>query len=325
VSEDSTEFLSTEFLETDLVDVAVVGGGPAGLSAATWAGRYRRRVALIDDGGQRNRWTEATHGYLGHEGAAPSVLLNRAREDLRRYREVSVVAARVTAVTPRDGEFILDLNGRPLRALRLVLATGVRDVFPEIEGFEQFYGASVFTCPSCDGYEAQGKKVAVLGDQEQMAPFAVGLLDWASSVTLVTQRELVGDVDAIAPSVQLMVGTPRAFIGEGRWLQAVRLDDGRSIECDVAFCAMRHVQHSDLAARLGCQMSEDGCVVIDNDGRTSVANVFAAGDMTPGPHLVQVAAAQGAVAGITAAMSLRGHAGAPASPRPAPDPEQLAS
>jgi thioredoxin reductase len=264
---------------------------------------------------------------LGHEGAAPSTLLSRGYEDLLRYREVRVEHAEVTAVTPMTGEFILDLSGvNSIRALRLVLATGVRDIFPDIQGFEMFYGASVFTCPSCDGYEAQGKKVAVLGDQEQMAPFALGLLDWASSVTLVANRDTVRDGRGLPEGhIQSIAGNPVAFIGEDRQLRAVRLDDGRYIECEVAFCAMRHVQHSDLVSRLGCDMTEDGCVVVDHDGQTSVRNVFAAGDMTPGPHLVQVAAAQGAVAGIAAAISLRGEAGAPASPRPAPDPEALAS
>jgi thioredoxin reductase len=120
--------------------------------------------------------------------------------------------------------------------------------------------------------------------------------------------------------IKIVDGRPRSLTGDGGRLRAVQLDDGSSIECDLMFCTIGHLPHSDLSRRLGCEVSGEGCVVVDDQCRTSVEHVYAAGDITPGPHLVQIAAAKGATAGIAAAVSLRGTPGSPLSPRPAPDP-----
>lgn len=313
-------------VDGDIVDVAVVGGGPAGLAAALWAARYRRRVVLVEGGLHRNDWTDAAYGYLGLDGMSPAAVLAQARADVTKYPEVDIVAdTRVDDVVRADtGEFDLRLDpiGR-LRALRLVLATGVRDVFPAIERFEDFYGTSVFTCPSCDGYQAQGKSVAVVGEHEDLAEFGLGLLDWARSVVVIRPGGAGGAADDAlgAAGVSVVEGEPVAFDGGDGQIRAIELGAGGPVACDMVFCKIPQVQHSDLAERLGCAMSAEGSVVVDDHCRTSVDHVFAAGDMTPGPHLVQVAAAKGAIAGITAATSLRGERGAPSSPRPAPDPE----
>jgi thioredoxin reductase len=304
-------------------DVAVVGGGPAGIAAALWAARYRRSVVLIDSGQQRNRWTRASHGYLGAEGAAPSELISIARQGLDRYREVELTEGHVMQAVVDDDLFRLRLTpDRHLAALRLVLATGVRDVFPEVDGFEQFFGQSIFTCPSCDGYEAQGKVVAVVGGAPEMADFATGLLDWAGSVVLVSETgDATGLIERAGgrPTVNRVRGRVVAIDGERGQVRSLTLDDGSAVSCEVVFWPMRHEQQSELPRQLGCAMS-DGCVVVDDEGATTVRNVFAAGDMTPGPHLVQLAAAEGTRAGIAAATSLRGERGSPLSPTPAPEP-----
>jgi thioredoxin reductase len=318
-------------LASDMVDIAVVGGGPAGLAAALWAARYRRRVMLVDGGQQRNRWTQVTHGYLGLEDSSPAALLTRARADVGRYPEIEVVyGVDVDDVKPAAEEgFELRLtNDRIVHALRVVLATGVRDLFPDIEGFEAFYGHSMFTCPSCDGYEAQGKAVGVVGEGDHIAAFALSLLDWASSVAVVVDAETARQhgrdhARLVAEGVNVVIGEPAALIGTNGELRGLRLKDGRTIRCEKAFCTLRHVQHSDLPRRLGCAMSGDECVIVDDHCRTSMDHVYAAGDMTPGPHLVQVAAAKGATAGIAAALSLRGTAGSARSPRPAPDSDEV--
>ena len=314
---------------TELIDVAVIGGGPAGLAATHWCARYRRRVTLFDDRRQRNRWTAATHGYLGLEGIAPHALLERAHADLRPYPHVTIDPRRVTTVERRPDAFVLrTADGGEVHALRLILATGVRDQFPPIQNFEEFYGTSVFTCPSCDGYEAQDASVVVLGDPEHSVPFVVGMLDWATTVALVVDHAVLDahrDRYARLADVGIRVvgGTAVRFDGERGRLDSVVMDGGDHIPCKFAFCVIGHEQHSDLPAELGCIVSDEGCVVVDEQCHTSVAHVYAAGDMTAGPHLVQIAAAKGARAGIAAALSLRGEDGAPRSPRPAPEPDQV--
>ena len=155
---------------TDVWPAIVVGGGPAGLSAATWLAHYRQRVLVLDSGEYRNRWVERTHGYLGADPVAPAELLHRIREQLGAYPEVEVRNARAEGVRREaDDTFTVDVGGETLRARRLVLATGVRDRFPEVEGFFEHYGASVFHCPTCDGYEARDRPVVVFGWSEEVA------------------------------------------------------------------------------------------------------------------------------------------------------------
>jgi thioredoxin reductase len=306
-------------------DVVVVGGGPAGLSAALWAARYRRRVVMIDAGQQRNRWTTATHGYFGLEGVGPARLIEAGHRDLDRYPEVDVIdRCRVTSGQRRDGAFELELeDGRTIRALRVVLATGVRDLFPDVGDFDRYYGRSIFTCPSCDGYEAQGKAVAVVGETADMAEFAMGLLDWARSVVVIRESGAPGaseDFDDRLVPVGSLAGRVVEIDGQDGHVRSLVLEGGRAVPCDVVFWLMKHEQQSDLARQLGCELSTEGCVVVDDRGATTASDVYAAGDMTPGPHLVQIAAAEGARAGISAAVSLHGQMGSPMSPPPAPVP-----
>lgn len=293
------------------VDALVVGGGPAGLSAALWLARYRARVLLVDAGEHRNRWVEQAHGYLGADPVHPGDLLARARQDLARYPEARRIEGRVDTIAP-DGEggFRASMEGEPLLARHVVLATGVADVFPEVGGFFDHYGASVFHCPTCDGYEAKGRQVVAFGWDAQLASFAATLLGWAASVDVVTNgRRFEGDAEERerlrANGVRLWEESATQLLGPRGALRGVRLGDGTTVECDLAFFSIEHRPTNDLAAALGCGLTDEGCVEVDAEGATTVPGVFAAGDLVPGLQLIQVAAAQGAVAGVGCAQALR--------------------
>src|SRR5688572_17515103 len=177
-------------------DAIVVGGGPAGLAAATWLARYRRRTLVIDAGDHRNKHVTHTHGYLTRDDASPPELLATARADLAAYDEVELTAGNVTAISGSIGRFRVETDGSTHQARRIVLATGVVDVLPEVDGVMEHYGESLFHCPSCDGYEARDRDVVVLGWSEHVCGFALTLLNWASSVTLVTDgHRFEGDHD----------------------------------------------------------------------------------------------------------------------------------
>jgi thioredoxin reductase len=309
------------------LDALVVGGGPAGLSAATWLARYRRSVVVLDSGEYRNRWVTRSHGYLGADPQDPMRLLEQAREDLARYDRVAVRRARATGVRQdEEGRFVVTVDGDELVALRLVLATGVVDQFPEVDGFLDHYGTSVFHCPTCDGYEARDRSVVVLGWSEHVAGFALGLLDWAARVTVVTEdRPFEGEDrhrDALARhGVALVEDDAVALEGERGDLRAVHLRSGVRLPAELVFFSVAHHPRVDLAAQLGCELTSEGCLVVDDEGHTSVEGVYAAGDVTPGIQLAVVAAGTGTVAGVACAASLRGEPGARSSPDPAPDLE----
>lgn len=305
----------------------MVGGGPAGLSAATWLARHRRRVALVDGGHRRNRWVEQTHGYLGLDPIDPKALVDRACDSFLAYPTAEFRTGRAHAAEHRpDGTFLLRTDEGDLTARRLVLATGVEDRFPDVDNFFEFYGADVFHCPTCDGYEARDRNVVAFGWTEQVAGFALELLDWATSVTVVTDgSHFEGDAAALAAlarhGVEVLEDDAVSFVGARCDLQGVRLRGGRTIDCQVAFFSIAHRPRTELATMLGCALTAEGCIVVDGNQETTVPGVYAAGDVVPGIQLVQVAAAQGTIAGVRCALSMRGEPAGPDAPEPGPDAE----
>ncbi len=312
-------------------DAIVVGGGPAGLSAATWLARYRRRTLVVDAGEHRNRAVEATHGYLTRDGQKPSEILAAATADLGAYGCVECRPGEIVEVTGECGRFsATTAAGEVIEAKRLVLATGVVDAVPDLVGFDEHYGASVFHCPSCDGYEAADRHVVVLGWSSDITGFALELLDWAASVTVVTDgRRFEGDDHdfqaLVDHGVSLSEEDAVALVGTRGDLQGVRLRGGKELPCGMAFFSLGHRPRSGLAEQLGCERVEENCLVVDEHGQTSVPGVYAAGDVTPGLQLLQVATAKGATAGVGCALSLRRDRPLPGAPRRAPDVEAVLS
>jgi thioredoxin reductase len=255
------------------------------------------------------------------------VLLERARADLARYPEITFCEGLAAAARREaDGRFVVTVGADDFAGLRLVLAMGVVDEFPEVDGFFDHYGASVFHCATCDGYEAQGRSVVILGWSEQAVAFAVGMLDWAEDVTVVTEgRPLEGDdrhrrlLDR--HGIRVVEEDAVAFVGARGDLRGVRLAGGDVLTTDLVFFSIAHRPRLDLARQVGCDVDEDGCLYVDRDGRTSVPGCYAAGDITPGFQLASIAVGEGAAAGVACAISLQGEDGSPSSPRPAPDAE----
>lgn len=317
-----------ERLELDCaeVDAVVVGGGPAGLAAALWLARYRRSVFVVDSQEYRSGMVEHSRGYLGRDPQKPIELIERGRAELLAYPAAAYRQARVSAVKQRDdGRFaVIADDGGEVIGHRLVLATGVSDAKPVIEGFDEHYGASAFHCPACDGYESRDADVVALGWEPHLVGFATTLLGWAKSVTVVTNgRRFAGDETCrtllAKHSVDLVEEDALELVGTRGALRGVRLKSGRELPCSLLFFSVAHTPHVDLATSLGCELDEDGYVRVNANGQSTVTGVYAAGDLVPGLQLVQVATAQGTAAGVGAAQSLFGEDGAPTSPPPAPD------
>ena len=309
-----------------LHDAVVVGGSPAGLAAATWLARFRRDVVVVDGGDYRAAQVEHSHGYLGRDPQAPLDLIETARKQLSGYRTATYLADRVVeARREDDGSFRLECaDGGTLRALRVVLATGVADTCPDLDGFAEHYGSSAFHCPACDGYDAEDRDVVAYGWDERLVGFATSLLNWARSVTVLTSgHRFAGDqacLDVLDRHGVDIVATPAVgLVGRRGDLRGVELADGRCIPTSLLFFSVAHRPRTEIGRSLGCAIGEEGYFVVDGNGQTTCEHVYAAGDVTPGLQLVQVAAASGTTAGVAAALSLQGEPGSPLSPPAAPD------
>jgi len=308
-------------------DVVVIGGGPAGLAAALWLGRYRRRTLVIDAGEGRNRFAHASHGYLGSDGWEPAKIREAALNDVERYDTVRLIGTDVRRVAAEDEAFRVSTGEGEFVSRRLLLANGVRDVMPDIPGFMELYGRHIFHCSCCDGFESSDQDVLAIGWGDQAAGFALDLLEWGARVTLVTNgEEFEGDrsceVALRRNQIEVVEECVTGFCTEGGRMTGATLASGRTISATRAFFSIKHEPRNELAVSLGCKVDERGYVEVGPHGETSVDHVYVAGDLTPGEQLVQTAAAQGAVAGIACAMSLRGQSGAaPDVPDPGPDPK----
>lgn len=308
----------------DHVEALVVGGGAAGLSAATWLGRYQRATLVIDAAEHRNRSTDHVHGYLTRDPISPQEFIAEAHADLTQYPTVTLQDGRVAAIRPADGDggFVATVDDSEVTARRIVLATGVRDVFPNVDGFDEHYGLDVYHCPSCDGYEARNRTVVVLGSGAHVPAYAADLLDWAARVRIVTdttepafsndQRD-----ECAQHGIDIVDSKAEAFVGDPGALRGIRVADGRLVAGDMAFFSYDHHPTNDLARQLGCDIDDDGRVTVDAYHLTSVDGVYAAGDIPPGMQLAAIAVGQGAIAGVACATSLHGHPTGPTSPPPA--------
>jgi thioredoxin reductase len=284
-----------------MYDVIVVGGGPAGLSAALMLGRCRRKVLLCDLGEPRNRRSHAVHGYLTRDGVKPAELNALGREELHAYG----IEFRNTGVTDAKwGADRFDVTvGRGTEHARfLLLATGVVDDLPAVSGLDDCYGRSVFHCPYCDGWEWRDRRLAVLGRGRESARMALALKTWTADLVLCTNG---GRVDAdmrdrLQRNAVAVRTAPIARLDhtDGR-LSAIALADGELLPRDALFFNTGQRPQSDLAARLGCSLTRRGTVDTGNGCDTNVPNVFVVGDASRDAQFVVVAAAEGVKAAVT--------------------------
>lgn len=284
-------------------DVLIVGGGPAGLSAALVLGRARRRVLLIDDDRPRNAAAGAVNGFLSRDGIAPRELRSISREQLRRYLYVELRDGSVTEGRRVDGGFEVCIGGGDrVRGRRLVIATGVADVLPVIDGLLQLYGRSVFHCPYCDGWEVRDRSLAVYGAGERGAGLAIELRPWSDDVILCTDgaSDLSETWRARLDRHRIEVRESKVARLQGRdgQLEAIVFVDGSELGRHALFLSTRRRQQLDLARQLGCPTYEDAGCHVDHMGRSEVPGLFVIGDASRDVLQAIVAAGEGAAAAI---------------------------
>lgn len=311
-------------------DVVVVGGSAAGLSGALVLGRARWRVLLCDTHQPRNAVAPAAHGFFTRDGTPPDEILSIGRAQLQPYG----VEQRSVAVTAMEGsapDFVVTLaTGEQVHTRRLLLATGMRDTLPPIEGIETFWGTSVILCPFCHGWEVRDQPIAAMTIGKMDLYRAYFLRQWSRDLVLCTNgaEPLTAEErdQLAAEGIPLYEQPILRLEGSGRQLEGLRFADGTFLARRAFFAHPTQGQHSGLAQELGCAMGEDGLVSVDEEGQTSVLGVYAAGDMTTQRPQIVAAAATGAraAAAITLAFiqeRMNERIALPASARPlAPDP-----
>ncbi|HET7220514.1 MAG TPA: NAD(P)/FAD-dependent oxidoreductase [Vicinamibacterales bacterium] len=283
-------------------DVVVVGAGPAGLSAALILGRCRRSVLVCDTGRPRNARSQALHGYLTRDGIPPLEFLRIAREQVAKYDTIELRHVQVTDASCReDKRFDVTLaGGERVRARKLLLATGVVDNLPAIDGLSELYGRSVFHCPYCDGWELCDLPIAIYGRGERGLGLSLELTAWSRDLVLCTDgpSEIDGDgLERLRRNRIAIREEPVARV-EGRdgVLEHIVFDNGERLPRRALFFTTGQTQRSDLSIRLGCEVNEKGTVSTGKYETTHLEGLYVAGDASRAVQWVVVAAAEGAEA-----------------------------
>ena len=289
---------------SEVLDVVIVGGGTAGLSAALVLGRCLRKVLVFDAGIPRNAPARIFNGYLSRDGSTPGEFLEICREQLQRYETVQLRKLRVESAERSAERFTVTLeNGERVVSRLLLIATGLVDELPQIEGFKQFYGKTAHNCPYCDGWEHRGQPVVVVGGTQEAADLAIEMLLWSKDVVLCANGRLECDATARRQMQRCevrVIETPIARLeGKGEELEGVRFTDGSFLPRTVLFFSPRQHQRSPLAEQLGCKFGEeDGCIHCDEKSATCIPGLYAAGNASRGVQLVIAAAAEGTLAAV---------------------------
>ncbi|HSR16530.1 MAG TPA: NAD(P)/FAD-dependent oxidoreductase, partial [Ignavibacteriaceae bacterium] len=248
-------------------EVIIIGAGPAGLSAALILGRARRNVLVCDSGKNRNARSKIMHGYLTRDGINPLKFLQLAREELQQYK-VAIDHSEIIRINKLENKFELtDSSGRVLYAKKILLATGLVDNLPELDGINDFYGNNVFHCTYCDGWEVRDKPLAVYGRGKAAMEFALSLKTWSRDIILCTEgpgdlnksnQEILKKLD-----VKLINQKIKQLQGAHGLLIEIIFEGGESIQRDALFFITSPKQRSPLAEQLGCNFSREGFIITD--------------------------------------------------------------
>ena len=285
-------------------DVVVVGGGAAGLTAALVLARARRKVAVVDAGKPRNAPAAHMHGFLGWDGEPPALLLARGREEIARYGG-EVIAGTVTDIANGHAEqarFQLMLaDGRLLCARRVLVTTGLRDELPDVPGIRERWGRDLLHCPYCHGYEVRDQALAVLGGTPGAVQHALLVRQWSHDVVYLSHDSdpTPQERDQLtARGIGIIDHRVTRLVVESDELVGVEVEDGTVVPGAAVFVRPGFTPHSDLLTRLGCAVHDDGWVITDSQGRTSVSGIWAAGNVTNPRAQVVTAAGEGSAAAI---------------------------
>ncbi len=290
-------------------DCIIIGGGPAGLNAALVLGRARRDIIVVDHNNARNKVTQAAHGFITREGINPSEFREIAHQELKAYPSVEIVSEQVVKLeTVKDGFKVTTDRGYHWECRKVILATGVKEKFPNIPTLQDFYGTSIFNCPYCDGWEYNDQPLAVFGRVDYTIHMAGILKNWSQDLTIFTNgKELTRSQKKEIQTLNIQVETEtiKRLHGETGQLTSVELESGKHIGRVGGFITPELIQASDLGQQVGLVLDDMGGYKSDEVGHTDIPHLFVAGEASRiYPSQLIIAAASGVQAAMAVNVEL---------------------
>ncbi|MFG3431904.1 NAD(P)/FAD-dependent oxidoreductase [Lysinibacillus fusiformis] len=281
-------------------DCMIIGGGPAGLSAALTLGRARRKVALVDNGTNRNRVTQESHGFLTRDGIKPQEFKNLASKDIESYPSITMMDQTVREIIKDDitGLFLVNTSeNKSYISEKILLATGIQEEFP-LPQIRQYYGKSLFSCPYCDGWELRDKPLAIIAEnKEHISHMTKLVFNWSQDLIVFTNGHQLSEKvqnDFEQKKIKVYTNTIKDLHGDDGNLSSVELETGENILRAGGFVVPSFYRPNKFAKQLNCQVDENGTVMTDGAGRTTAAGIYTAGETEKGgPSSLMIAAAEG--------------------------------
>jgi thioredoxin reductase len=291
--------------ENKSFDVIIIGGSFAGLSAAMSLGRSLRKVLIIDSGEPCNRQTPYTHNFLTRDGQKPTEILAIAKEQVLKYGTVQFYnGVAINGRTHGDGFEIETQSQNIFYAKKLVIATGIKDLLPEIPGFHECWGISILHCPYCHGYEVRNQKTALVGNGDALYHFTQLVTNWTKEIIVFTNGPSALAKDQTKSinkhHIQIIETEIEGIDHENGFVKNIVLNDNSKVPVNAVYTRPPFVQHSDIPQQLACKFTQSGLIEVDPMQRTSLAGIYACGDNSFGGRSVAAAVSSGSIAGAMA-------------------------
>ncbi|WP_027407734.1 NAD(P)/FAD-dependent oxidoreductase [Anoxybacteroides tepidamans] len=288
-----------------ILDCAIIGGGPAGLSAALVLGRARRKVILFDNEQPRNAVTHKSHGFITRDGVTPREFRDLAHQDISKYPSVQIKKFKIVEVK-RENSSVFKLithEGKSYLSKKIIIATGLKESLPNVDGIKDYYGKSIFSCPYCDGWELREQPLVLISENKNAFHMAKLIYQWSKDLVVCTNgNKIISEAEAqLLKRKGISIKEERILklSGSDGKLEKVVFEDGTEMNRSGGFITTELEQPNDLANSLGCEVNKNGRIIVDALGRSSVEGVYAAGDVSVvGPSQLIISAAQGTCAAM---------------------------
>lgn len=282
-------------------DCLIIGGGPAGLSAALVLGRAKLNVLLIDNNDPRNKVTNESHGFITNDSLSPFTIREKAKKDLLKYSNIQLISDTVADISDQRSFFIIETLKNKFETKRIILATGLKETLPTVKGLKSVYGDLFFNCPFCDGWELKDQKLAIIVEQEEhLLHFSTMIFHWSKQLTVLTNGMKVADsIKSILSKNKIELFEDKIESIEKKESKGkINLHNSQSIEVYGGFLIPRFELNLAFTKNLSITLNDAGRIQTDEFGSTSFKNVYAAGDSnaTFGEQLVHSASSGSKVA-----------------------------